>query len=592
MQRIQFRSATHLAFRYGPVLFVVLAFVHAAAVGWLKWGNLLIDGGRELELPLRLLRGEQLYRDVRYYYGPFAPLLNEQLYRVFGVHAQTLIGAGLVSASIAVALIYRIAVHFVAGPVAALASIAFIYVFVFGHLTDNSSFNFILPYTYSATYGIVAALASLLFALNFQKDGRTRSAIGSALFAAISCLCKLETAIPVLAIQALVLVTAVLFRREWIKPAAMTVLTLVAPVVAVLAWCARDIGAGLWTDNVGALFNEGSRFYVSYTMGTDHPSIRLLIMAVSMSVLGLTLLLAYKTEDQLRRTTSRAATVALLTFCCAITFFMWSQIRLLFQFAALPLVAMIAIGMSGYLCWQDTAQRRAWIMHLTLWVFILAALSRILLHVWAGHYGFYLVPAGLIGVTLIYFEYAQRVCRQNGFSGWAFRGSGVAVLLAMTISHWNVSLREYARHTHELDTPRGHLYLNSDFEIRAIHALSVYNSQAQLLVIPQGAGLAFFSGLADADHLSSHLPMEIASPEADLELLHRWKQNPPDVVVWFWQDLAEFGSRPFGVDYATQSAAWLRANYAQVDENARIFLPHRAITEHQYRYPNGPSAWP
>src|SRR5262245_31134689 len=44
-------------------------FVLFLARSWLAWGDLDYDYGREMYLPLRLARGDVIYRDVRYPYG-------------------------------------------------------------------------------------------------------------------------------------------------------------------------------------------------------------------------------------------------------------------------------------------------------------------------------------------------------------------------------------------------------------------------------------------------------------------------------------------------------------------------------------------
>jgi hypothetical protein len=68
-----------------PPLLVAATFVTAAAFTWRRLGSLLIDGGRELEVPRRVLAGDVLYRDVRYYWGPLAPHVNAVAYGIFGV---------------------------------------------------------------------------------------------------------------------------------------------------------------------------------------------------------------------------------------------------------------------------------------------------------------------------------------------------------------------------------------------------------------------------------------------------------------------------------------------------------------------------
>src|SRR5512138_2014039 len=66
------RAAAHAI----PLALVGAAFAHGLATSWRKWGNLLVDGGRELELPRRLVEGGELYVTVRNLYGPLPAWIN------------------------------------------------------------------------------------------------------------------------------------------------------------------------------------------------------------------------------------------------------------------------------------------------------------------------------------------------------------------------------------------------------------------------------------------------------------------------------------------------------------------------------------
>ena len=79
------------------------------AVSWRRWTSPIADSGREMDLPLRLLHGELLYRDVHHIYPPLAPYFNAFLYRALGVHLDTLHAAGILCSIAIAALIYRIA---------------------------------------------------------------------------------------------------------------------------------------------------------------------------------------------------------------------------------------------------------------------------------------------------------------------------------------------------------------------------------------------------------------------------------------------------------------------------------------------------
>src|SRR5262249_8014714 len=64
-----------------PLLALALAFATMLLVSWRRWISPIADTGREMDLPLRLVNGETLYRDAHYIYPPFSPYFNSLLYR-------------------------------------------------------------------------------------------------------------------------------------------------------------------------------------------------------------------------------------------------------------------------------------------------------------------------------------------------------------------------------------------------------------------------------------------------------------------------------------------------------------------------------
>lgn len=63
-----------------------------------KWSDPLIDSGREWIVPDALARGELLYRDVVYWFGPFTPYFQAAFLSLFGSNFGSLVFAGAVAA--------------------------------------------------------------------------------------------------------------------------------------------------------------------------------------------------------------------------------------------------------------------------------------------------------------------------------------------------------------------------------------------------------------------------------------------------------------------------------------------------------------
>ncbi len=131
---------------------------------WQRWTQPLLDHGREMNLPARILAGERLYGDVQFLYGPFAPHFNALLYRLFGVHLSVLKVSGAVCAVLILLLIYRLARALMSEWEAFLAA-----GFVLVVCALKSTANYIQPYAYAALYGLVFALCSLAATVSYIR---------------------------------------------------------------------------------------------------------------------------------------------------------------------------------------------------------------------------------------------------------------------------------------------------------------------------------------------------------------------------------------------------------------------------------------
>jgi hypothetical protein len=158
----------HSAFRNQtfplPQLAIFVLFFVMLAASWQRWTQPLIDHGREMNLPTRILAGEKIYNDVQVLYGPFAPHFNALLYKIFGIHLSVLKAAGAVCAILILLMIYRLSRSLMSEwesfLVAGLALVA---------CALKSTANYIQPYAYAALYGLVFALGSLVATVSYLK---------------------------------------------------------------------------------------------------------------------------------------------------------------------------------------------------------------------------------------------------------------------------------------------------------------------------------------------------------------------------------------------------------------------------------------
>ncbi|MFN2385263.1 MAG: hypothetical protein ABR576_03090 [Thermoanaerobaculia bacterium] len=93
-----------------PRPLTLAAFLAAGAILFVvsrgKWSDALTDSGREWIVPDALARGDLLYRDVVYWFGPLTPYFHAGVFRLLGSGFGALVAAGVLSAAACLAVLY------------------------------------------------------------------------------------------------------------------------------------------------------------------------------------------------------------------------------------------------------------------------------------------------------------------------------------------------------------------------------------------------------------------------------------------------------------------------------------------------------
>ncbi len=166
---------------------VIASFALGLAASWQRWGNPLVDSGRELNVPQRLLRGEMLYSDVGYIYGPLSPYLNALLYRMFHPSLWVIWGRGIVCTVVVLAMVYWIARQIMDAFPAALACTAVTWICAL-----KSQGNYMLAYSFGGLDGCILVLTTAALTICFLRTREWRFLIGAACAAGLAVLAKTE----------------------------------------------------------------------------------------------------------------------------------------------------------------------------------------------------------------------------------------------------------------------------------------------------------------------------------------------------------------------------------------------------------------
>ncbi len=134
------------------------------------YNNILLDVGREVYYPERILEGKVLYKDLFNIYGPFAYLFNALLYKIFTPNLTVLYFSGVLCSFAIVSGVYLIARKFLSG---FLSLSIGIFTIITG-VCATHLFNFTFPYSWAMLYGTVAFIYSMWALVKFKAEDKTQ----------------------------------------------------------------------------------------------------------------------------------------------------------------------------------------------------------------------------------------------------------------------------------------------------------------------------------------------------------------------------------------------------------------------------------
>jgi hypothetical protein len=473
------------------------------------------------------------------------------------VHTAVLQAAGLCSAALMTGLLWELGRRTAGAVAAATIAGAFVALCAFGHYYVNDVFNWVTPYAYPATYGMLLATASLVALLGALSPGATWWFAGSVVLLGLTLLTKAEPALAALAAHAAFAWVAV--RRGTWRPATLTL-----AYAAVFAAAALASGGMLGT--YAALLNPRTAIPVVRYMGWDER--RTALPAVAWSALRLGACLAAPVVA-IRLTRATGFVAAGLLAAAGIPVVAFAGVPPEEALRGLPVVVLVGL--------VDALRRGPAVpVDLVLWAFAAGALVRLPLTAGAHHYGFYLLPVPLAAVLLASFRRVPELLGDGPPVRAASELSAVALVATLAWTHLAASAAMYRLHTVRVVTPRGELRL-IDANVgglsigqayaATVERLRAYPPDTTVFAAPEGVGLAFLAGLPSWGRDLSYYP-PATGPAADQRLRAALEARPPGLAVFANViDLGHYGSRGFGQDYAMESAGWLLAHY-EVDRVA------------------------
>ena len=561
-----------------PQVFVGATFLIMLAVSWRKWTSMIVDIGRETDLPFRLMNGEMLYRDIHYLYPPFSPYFNSLLYRVFGVHLDTLAFSGIIFTAILVVLCYAIARKLMPPTGAAIAA-SLITV-----LSFKPAGSLILPYSFAGLHGVVFALASVYFTIRFAERRNNRDLVISGVFIGLATITKQEFGF---ASAATVMACAVFLNRSNVRGvvrdislAAVPALLIAVPVFgmlfATIDWRILIEDCHLFYTNIP----ESLEIYNRFRSGLNDPVGSFIQMigaaAVSLVFAALIIFLSDRTT-KLRRTLifwfAASLAVALLVLFMYREGWDGSPLR------ALPFL-LIAFIVAAWRRERDAGQKLPTSAKgvaspqivFILAIFSLAILARVALRVPSGGFSgsFYVPPSLILVVYALLVELPAKIKRWTGDDGSYVRARSIAIafcVIAIVGTTVSFSIRYRSRFGHEISTIRGRLIAERGSGPTledALNYVEAHTSDNEVIaVLPEGNDLAFLTGRRINFRHQVLIP-DFLNKEDEMQAIDALEKADVRHILITNRPMREFGETAFGEDFNRTLGTYIWRNFETV----------------------------
>lgn len=568
-----------------PRWFDGLIIMHAAGVmlawTWRTWPDPLVDFGRELYVPWQITMGRLLYRDIAYFNGPLSPYLNAAWMRLLGVNLTTLMVANLTVTAAVLVFLYALLDAAASRATALLGALVFVALFGFGRLVAIGNYNFVCPYSHEIVHGVALSLGALA-CLHLPQRLRARNIAATGLLTGLVFLTKIEVALAcgVAVLAGFTLRVSGHTPSRARRLAAVLLATMLAPglfAFAILSSCMPistalqgTFGSFYWTlaSHVSSL-----PFYRA-GLGVDNVQRNLAQMCTGAALLGAAVLVATGMGFLIPRVTgtkpSNAA--AVLSFMAAAAVGMLT-VRSPHWFVsvpkALPLIMafLLAVWLVAYGREPRLTDRsRVLALRVSLSLFALGLLGKMILNTRLYHYGFALAMPAVLLLIAAFISWGPRVAATRGADAAVVRAIGLALAVVMVCAYL-LAMSPVVRNQHYRVGSGRDAFFADERGAAVQLALDLLDrtmpAGATLAVLPEGAMINFLSRRSNPTPHVNLMPPELIM-FGEERVLHDFNDHPPDFLLLCHKDTTEYGFPLFGHDYGQSFTPWIHLNYEEV----------------------------
>jgi Dolichyl-phosphate-mannose-protein mannosyltransferase len=575
---------------------IVAAALLLAWWTWAHWGDIQIDCGRELYVPLEILRGKLVYRDFWYPYGPLMPYVEALLVSVFGRHLAVFYLFGLAITIASALLLFelgRTLDNVAIGMTAALALIL--------QSFEPWAFNFIFPYAYAATMGLTFGLLCVLLILNYIFKGSGVYLAFASLAAGLALLCKQEVGIACFSTLAFFVGLEALLRKSMrlllIRIVQCSPGAALSTVVYGYFFWRLTIAFVLenWLGPPGPYFaaKYGKTLYAGFGMRFVPLEIIALLISAALALRLWYLLAKMCLKPQGRRWLIVIAGLPLLVrvatfsepWSHSLTWHLLSVFYYIFvyprgmYFIALSYLLYIIylIHKSENIDSRLLGQAAVSVFAVTLAVRVMAQVTTL------GYSIYYATPLFLVFLLAVNNVIGAAIASDSG-QRHAKRNLLLAVEV-IALATLIVPVKDWR--TAKLETTWGTIYLSPNDAGAARWMLDFISGQKRLgkrvVIVPEAPIMYALTDTEAPSRWYTLLP-GFLSTQQEQDYVDELERSEPEYVIVTARNFEEYGSPRFGIDFDRGIFRWLNANYRVIDQVGDFPMGDRqALAAYVYR---------
>jgi len=563
---------------------IVLAVLAAGLFGsWLRWGNPLVDCGREMNQPVRLARGEMLYSQVRHIYGPLSPYINAALYKIGGFSLGVLYVEGILCTITILLVVYWLSRQLMGRVASATATLTVMWLCAF-----KPAGNYILPYSYGALHGCLFGLFAVAGIVLLIRHGKWWEAAGAGVACGLAILAKTEIGgAAMIAGLAGSMMAGLPDRRRAVMLTGWFLVPAIFIAVGAYSWIAVRTGWEVLARDSFLFFRHLPPELVYFNMrmsGLDHPALSLAQIgeaalrygALAVIIASLSVVITREKGPKRSARTEMAgaghASVAQIYALLGVSLlaFVVSTVAGPKQwdtgpYIAMPLLLGYLLAVSGNRYLRTRAPSKHLQIVIVMSIYAMASLARIILRVRSGGaYSSYLIP-----VSVILFTYCWIRVFPSILSGWKSRlicrRITIGILIAdIALTGILISYRYRINNTYSIGTARGTILTQPELGRAFDEAIDFINSYTRegdaVAVLPEGTSLDFLTDRRNP------LREEIITPgfldrDGEERAIRQLSESGTNLILITNRPTPEFGSTLFGVDYCQDLSNWIDSNY-------------------------------